>query len=511
MKNINNFLTTFLLMTIVVNCYATSEIRIKTKPNTDEEMISGHQIVVIVKNQPEKPIYLARIEGSRTFRIDSISEPIMHPNNGIAANVEKMYAFQIPSMATKGMYRLIFGKTLVAELLNEPPQQLDFIFNDENIILETDFKAPFDSLKITKSQENRIWHDFLKKEKNFRKKLRYAKLEIDYCQSKVTVLIPDTTNKNSCAQFTSQYNKLQKKRNELINKTIKENPNLYASKIIDIYREPFIDGNLSKEERNLQFRNDFFNDVNFFDETLLNTSIYTDKVYRYLMSYTQKGISKKQQEFEFIKAVDKILQSVHQGKTSNPTNPIIYEFILDYLVRGFEETKMDVILEYISENYVATTCQTDKKNKLERKLAFRNMKVGTAISDFIMHDINDDLIGLSDVVKPINLIVFWTSSCHHCIEMLPKIRDWNKNENNNKLEIIAVSIDTNKTEWQDKVFELGIESWYNFSDLIGWEGETVLNYNIYATPTMFIVDQEKHILAKPANYNEFIEYFENIE
>ncbi|MBQ1731825.1 MAG: redoxin domain-containing protein, partial [Bacteroidales bacterium] len=35
------------------------------------------------------------------------------------------------------------------------------------------------------------------------------------------------------------------------------------------------------------------------------------------------------------------------------------------------------------------------------------------------------------------------------------------------------------------------------SDFLGWEGKIVTDYAVYATPSMFIVDKNMNIVAKP--------------
>ena len=35
------------------------------------------------------------------------------------------------------------------------------------------------------------------------------------------------------------------------------------------------------------------------------------------------------------------------------------------------------------------------------------------------------------------------------------------------------------------------------SDFLGWEGKIVTDYAVYATPSMFIVDRNMNIVAKP--------------
>ena len=239
----------------------------------------------------------------------------------------------------------------------------------------------------------------------------------------------------------------------------------------------------------------------------MSSSVYTDKVFKYLMSYAQRGLTREQQEQEFMIAVDEIVKSIHGVTSSHPVNNQVYEYILDYLVRGFEKLNLDNLIAYIAENYSGTTCQTDELTTLERKLGAQNMKMGTIVQDFTLNDINGDTVTLSDIVKEKNLILFWASWCPHCEEMLPQIKQWQKQVENPKLEIISISLDTSETAWKNKVFEKGIESWYNLSDLKEWEGKVAIDYNVYATPTLFLVDSELKILAKPVTFGELIKAF----
>ena len=132
------------------------------------------------------------------------------------------------------------------------------------------------------------------------------------------------------------------------------------------------------------------------------------------------------------------------------------------------------------------------------------MKLGTAVPNFELEDINGDPVKFSEIIKEKKLIVFWASWCAHCEEMLPKLKQWQKQNPGSELEIIAISLDTSKEEWHKKVFELGIESWYNLSDLQKWEGEGTKLYNVYATPTMFLIGNNQKIIAKPLTFNDLV-------
>ncbi len=132
----------------------------------------------------------------------------------------------------------------------------------------------------------------------------------------------------------TRYNRLQKERDTFITQTTEENPNLFATKLIKMHREPFLDGSLTEQQREEVFKAEYFKLLEFNDEALMNPSVYTQRVFRYLMSYAQRGLSRGQQEQEFMKAVDVILGSISnsEGFTQSEalTKNIVYEFILDF-------------------------------------------------------------------------------------------------------------------------------------------------------------------------------------
>ena len=45
-------------------------------------------------------------------------------------------------------------------------------------------------------------------------------------------------------------------------------------------------------------------------------------------------------------------------------------------------------------------------------------------------------------------------------------------------------------------------NWINVSELKGYFGKAEDEYNVYATPTMYLLDQQKNIIAKPITWRE---------
>jgi thiol-disulfide isomerase/thioredoxin len=86
-----------------------------------------------------------------------------------------------------------------------------------------------------------------------------------------------------------------------------------------------------------------------------------------------------------------------------------------------------------------------------------------------------------------------SSWCPHCKTLLPQISQLYNNQKIKEVEVVAVSIDTSKSDWQNFI-NTNKFSWINVRDSDGWEGKSVQDYFIYATPAMFLVDNNKILI-----------------
>jgi len=283
-------------------------------------------VEVQVNNQPAGTVIFGSVKGDNFTPIDST----------ILTKPGGKLKFSFPENAHSGVYRIVLGQTPYAKVMNEGPQLFDFIFDNENLIFETDFKEPVDKLVVMQSKENKVWFDFLKEDKLLTENIVLLEKEIDQLWQKRDTL--------KVLAVANDYNALQMDRDVKLMKTINDNKGLFASQMIKNKRHPLLDGYLTQPERNQLFKKEFFKVLDFTNPNLINSSLYTDNVFIYLMSYNMPGLTQKQRETEYIKAVDSIVPNVKQ-------NQEVYQFVLDYLVHGFTVLKMDGVLNYISKKY----------------------------------------------------------------------------------------------------------------------------------------------------------------
>lgn len=279
-----------------------------------------------LKNQPDNTIVFGSVKGDDFIAIDSTS---------LKQSFGKVN-FTFPQDAHPGVYRINLGTTTAGKILNEPPQFLDFIFDNENLVFDTDYKVPVGNLKIIKSKENTAWFGFLAKDKVIRQNIELLANEIDNYWLK-----GDTAKVISKA---NDFNQLQMERDMFISKTLDENRGLFASLMIKNLREPLLDGYLTPAERKQAYKKEFFKAVEFTDPLLINSSIYTDNIFKYLVNYNQYDFTQEKREAEYTKALDLIVSNIK-------SNDEVYRFLMAYLVHGFNVLDMDNVISYISKKY----------------------------------------------------------------------------------------------------------------------------------------------------------------
>ncbi len=285
-----------------------------------------YHVELTITNQPDNPILFGWIQGDDFNLIDSAK---IDRTNG-------KLTFNFPANAHPGTYRLVFGKTTYARVMDEAPQQLDLIFNNENIVIQTDFKSPVTNLNIIESNENKVWYSFLMKDNLLKKDIQ------DWEQ--VVNRYWDTGEKEKAIDATGKYNQLQLEHDVFIKETVAQNLTLLASVYIKNQRRPLLDGYLTEKERNDFYKSNFFQNIDFSDDRLINSSVYTDNVFEYLTHYNQPDFTKEQRENAYIRAIDILFPKVNK-------NEKVYQFLMGYVVNGFKMLQLEKVIDYIKLKY----------------------------------------------------------------------------------------------------------------------------------------------------------------
>lgn len=417
--------------------------------------------------------YLMQLKGDQQNIIDSSS------------SLEGVFAFQFSAAFNPGVYRVILGDEGNSNFFDEDPMYFDFIFNNENIILRSSYATLIDSMKILQSKENSIYYRYLKANEKFQVKMgRLAPLfELYFPGDK---LYPS---------LNEEFADLQNEITGFSLALIKEAPESLAASVIQGSLLPIVETPGDETEMKAFLRDHYFDLISFKDQRLLNSPVITKVFLDYLGLFRDPSLNQSQQEDRFILAIDQIMEAASD-------DPKIYDFTLNFLIDGFQRFQMEKVLVHIAENFVEGGCETDSKKLLQKRLeGYERMAIGKKVPDILMLDQNGKQVRLYDIDRDYTLVLFWASWCPHCAVFLKQLSKWYP-EKSIDMEVFAVSIDSSRFAWEEKVM-MDNYPWINTFSGAGWDGNAPKDYNVYATPTLFIIDREHRIIAKPTTFREF--------
>jgi len=381
-----------------------------------------------------------------------------------------------------GLYRISFRKNYA----------IDFLFNNEDVCLATNQNNDFDSLKIMSSVENEILYRFYKQFNGFNRRMALlSPLLRDY---------PD--NEKFYTAIKDEYAQILKKDAELMDDIKKSNPQSLAYRYIDFIRKPTLSPMLKPEEAKLFLKGHFFDHKDFSDTALIHSNALTEKILTYLSLYRNENLTQQQQEQEFIQAADTIL-------TKTSRFPLAFTVSLSYLIEGFEKYQYGMVLNFIHQKfYSEISCVNDSlKQHLDSSVnRYNALQVGKPAPNFSLPDATGKLFHLKKNLGEYSILIFWSSTCTFCqktireLNQILALNDKHQLIVNQKLKIISISVDTDKAEWL-KSNGTGNNLWVNLCDLKGWSSPTVIEYNVFATPTLYILNSDGLIISKPLPEN----------
>jgi peroxiredoxin len=394
------------------------------------------------------------------------------------------------STDTKGVFHfgLIQSHPGFYRLALDNNRRVDFIYDNEDVELVTDSINIFDNLKVIKSESNKIYYDFVKLNKDYKTKTELLE-----------IILANYPREDDYYQITKD--KLRQLQNDylyFVNVTSQVKPNSFIAKYVRTTQLPVIESDSSSNDQLLYLKTHALDKVNFNDDELVYSDAFTNKTIEYLTYYRNPQLTLELLEKEFIIAVDTILNKAK-------VNEIVYTHIVEYLLDGFKEYGFDNVINYIVENYVIKDdiCLDQKlSSALERRIQqSKNFKSGIVVPNIILPDTSGSLIDLHKINSEYILLIFYASWCPHCQKILPQIYDIYKKQEEKKFEVLAVSIDTSRTDWLNFIRKNSL-NWTNVSDLKGWNGKASEDYFIYATPTMFLLDSKKKLIKFIVTPNE---------
>lgn len=413
--------------------------------------VKSQQLTALFKHQNNQYVYLSEVLFGRAYKVDS-------------TKIDNYKASFSTKSHPVGYYQLSLNDTNYVDII---------LNNEDSVIVQFNDSLLRNGVEVISSKENTV----LWKYKYYSKKVQELQKEVlihrSYLQEGDSLF----------DRLNDQYNTLEAMREGFLIQLAKDNPSTFFTKTVYAAKPPLPkQGETAKQ---VHFRN-----VDFSDPSLIRSSIFSGSVLQYFQLYTDYT------EEGFQESVDYVLALAN-------ANNQVYEYTLNFLLELFNAVGPDIIFDYIIENYLLDGgCTNDNiaENFIEITQEYRNLLPGKPAPEFSIEDTTGKAIESNTLwTNQHNLLFFWSSRCGHCHEQIPELKKL-VNENN-KLNIIAISLDDNRDDWLTYIKENSM-NFYHFSDLKGWDGTVHKKYRIHKTPSYYLMNQVGIITQKPKTVEE---------
>lgn len=382
------------------------------------------------------------------------------------------FDYQLDSSAEKGLYRFYLNDKL----------WLDFILGFEDVEFQTVAAAPEQSLIVFKAPQNEALHNFYD--------LIGDKSE---AKSVLQNFVADYPNQDKAMKSVEKVlKKIVKKEQGFLSKLEKNQPDAFITDYLNFLYKESLDAYYST---NLKQKKQVFRNRDWNNPALLNSNAYAKGIIDYLILYANSNVGQEQQEALFRMAIDSLFSFI-------PPETKVYDYATLYLMEGFEQYEMESVIMHVVRNYSDNCSQTEAKlsNRIDFYKDFYN---GAEIPDFVLSRQNSEEIHFYELVEGITLLVFWSTDCPHCTQMNLALKEMYPEFYRKGIKIISVAFDEDKDELSRYLKQSNLP-WSVYADGKGWDSPIVETFHLYATPTMFLVNENYRLLGKPMNLNQLV-------
>jgi thiol-disulfide isomerase/thioredoxin len=386
------------------------------------------------------------------------------------------FEFKLDSLAKKGMYRLVYA-------VPQEDYNFDIIYNAKEDI-ELNFNSET-GVKFKKSAENKLLSSYSNS-----MSLVTQSIGNYYSQmSKDTIALKSIFK----AQKETQANYEKAAKGTMALQFIKAN-------------KPYIPKNAEDVKTYANnLKTHYFDYFDFNNKALQSSSFLEEKMLNYVFGMSDESMD----EISNYKTNIDVVCSKMKDTPKKTKRILLLDLWLQMSDLGFES-----VANHISEKYLMDIAvELNDQELLRTLILYKELSTGTKAPDFDVEIKEKGKLVTKKISQLIGdenyIIVFWSSSCSHCLDEIPQLQSFVKTQEKGFVKVIAIGLEDEPYKWKDLTY-----SYPEFIHVYGegkWDNEIGDAYGVTATPTYFILDKDKRIIEKPENFESLKTFFEDEE
>ncbi len=451
---------------------------------TARAVTPAYDIKVQIKGLHDTVAYLGNHFGDKQYVRDTVR-----------VNHDGWVEFKGEEALPGGIYLIVMPNKTYFEVLVTDEEQ--------KFTIETDTADFVNDFVVKGSMENKLFNDHQ----------RFIVSKTKESQGLRARLDSNKTNSDSTKIIKEKLAALDKEVKNYRIKVINDFPKSFLAKIFVTMRDPEVPDPPKDEKGNIDstfqfkyYRAHYWDNVDFSDARLLRTPILQNKIKTYLNQLTPQH-------------PDSISTAVNMIIEKSKANKEVFKYCVATLANEYETSNImgfDKIFVDIAERYYLTDQAYWADSTLKAKIEERVNKIkpnilGTPAHDLIMPDTALVMHRLYELKSHYTVLVFWDPTCGHCKTEIPKLSHYRDSVRAAKLdlEVFAIGIESDIDLWKNFIKDNKLK-WVNVSDLYN---NTHFRdyYDIYSTPVIYLLDENKRIIAKRLDTEKVKDFIDNEE
>lgn len=453
---------------------------------------NGYEIPIQIKPYQNAKIYLGTNYGKNRVLADSC-----------LLNAKSEGVFKGTNKLTPGIYFIVSPKFSIL---------FDFILDESQHFSILADSADLANFKITGSKENDIFKEYIK--------------QINVLGGELNAIDNNFKNAKTKEDSTSFRNKYIEKDKELKNKRkyfATTYPNSMTSYFLEVMQRPetpaipIVKGKADSTYPFFYVKNHFWDNVVFNDNRLLRTPFFEDKLDEYFKNYVSREPDSIIQEVQYMLSIAKTGKEIYPFLLFKFTNKYINpEFM------GQDKVFLHLFQNFFAKGDTSLLSAESKKAITERAYSIMANQLGLMAAPMNFNTVDDKAFSLYAVKAPYTFVAFWDPTCSHCKVEIPQLDSFYRaNWKNWNVQIVAVNINFKENvSWKSFIKDKHLEDWNHV-----YQTEADLNkeikegkpttirqlYDVFKTPTFYLLDADKRIVAKNLSLQQFNDFLQNAQ
>jgi thiol-disulfide isomerase/thioredoxin len=416
--------------------------------------------------------------------------PNLNVADSAAVSNTGMAIFKGTKKLSPGLYVIVLpGKRLRTDFL---------IDKEQRIAVKVDTTDLLNKTIVTGSKENTLYVQYQKYVAKKSISLENERKAYAYSQTKVDSLLHE-----------ANYNLYNGELNAYRESIVKTQPASMMAALLKAMKEPLVPvlKPVTREDSLANYnyyKAHYWDGVTFMDDRIIRTPFFLKRVERYYREVVPQ-------------MPDSIIKDIDYKLLLARNNTEMYKFLLNWLTDEYINPKymgQDAVFVHLFEKYHSkglSSWLNDKQMDAISRRAYMLMSnlIGEKGANLEMIDSTGKPSPLYDVNADYTILCFWDPNCGHCKEEVPRLDSiYQASWKNHNVKIYAVLTpddkENAKAEWEKFIKDHKLGEWTHVyktkamedADLAAQKPSFRQLYDITLTPTLYLLDKDKHIIGK---------------